>query len=116
MERFAPTFMIQIEGEQLSSDITQRITRFVYEDCEDQDDLLEITLEGGFDLVDNPLLQEGNIIKARWGYVDEWSNIKECILKEPEYDFSNVVPSETTTILWSTSLPIPRRRLYRPIP
>jgi len=95
-ERFAPTFLIQIEGEQLSSDITQRITHFVYEDCEDQNDLLELTLEGSLELVDDPLLQEGNIIKARWGYVDEgsltpWSDIKECVLKEPEYTFGDVV-------------------------
>ncbi|MBI5788693.1 MAG: phage late control D family protein [Candidatus Schekmanbacteria bacterium] len=90
-ERFAPTFLIQIEGEQLSSDITQKITNFVYEDCEDQDDLLEITLEGDITLADDPLLQEGNIISARWGYVDEWSDIKECVLKEPEYEFGDTV-------------------------
>jgi phage protein D len=90
-ERFAPTFLIQIEGEQLSSDITQHISRFVYEDCEDQDDLMELTLEGSLELVDDPLLQEGNVIKARWGYVDEWSDIKECVLKEPEYTFGDVV-------------------------
>ncbi len=90
-ERFAPTYLIQIEGEQLSSDITQKITNFIYEDCEDQDDLLEITLEGSLELVDDSLLQEGNTIKARWGYVDEWSDIKECILKEPEYEFGEVV-------------------------
>lgn len=91
MERFAPTFLIQIEGERLSGDLTQRITRFVYEDCEDQDDLLEISMEGDIDLVDDPLLQEGNLIKARWGYTDEWSDIKTCILKEPEYDFDETV-------------------------
>ncbi len=90
-ERFAPTFLIQIEGKQLSEDITQKITNFVYEDCEDQDDLLEITLEGNIALADAPLLQEGNLIRARWGYVDEWSDIKECILKEPEYEFGDTV-------------------------
>ncbi len=89
--RFAPTFVIQIDGKQLSHDITQQITRFSYEDCEDQDDLLELALEGDVDLTDISLLQEGNIIKARWGYVDGWSDIKECIIKELEYDFSETV-------------------------
>ena len=90
-ERFAPAFLVQIEGKELSKDITQLITHFVYEDCDDKDDLLEITLEGTVDLVDNPLLQEGNIIKAKWGYIDEWSERKECILKEPAYSFDNTV-------------------------
>jgi len=35
IDTFKPTFVIQIEGQTLSADITQEITSFVFEDNEE---------------------------------------------------------------------------------
>ena len=39
LDVFKPTFLIQIEGQELSLDITQAITSFVFEDNEEELDV-----------------------------------------------------------------------------
>jgi hypothetical protein len=46
IDTFKPTFLIQIEGQTLSADITQEITSFVFEDNEEELDVLELAVTG----------------------------------------------------------------------
>jgi len=71
LDTFKPTFLIQIEGDTLSKDITQEITEFVYEDHEEELDVMELSITNrNLQFTDDPLFQEGNEIVARFGYVD----------------------------------------------
>lgn len=83
-----PTFLIEIEGKGLSRDITQEITSFVYTDNESELDVLELFITNrNLQFVDDPLLQEGNEIAARFGYVNNLSPRKKAVIKEIDYDF-----------------------------
>lgn len=85
---FKPTFLIQIEGQQLSLDITQEISSFVFEDNEEKLDVMELTVANrGLQFTDDPLFQEGNEIVARFGYVGNLSPVKKAVIKEIDYDF-----------------------------
>ncbi len=87
-ERFAPTFIIEIEGHRLSKDITREITSFVFEDNEEELDVMEVSVTDRYlQFVDDPLFQEGNEIVARFGYVDNLSPKKIAVIKEIDYDF-----------------------------
>ena len=44
LDTFKPTFLIQIEGQDLSKDITQEITSFVFTDNEEELDVLELSV------------------------------------------------------------------------
>ena len=69
LDTFRPTFLIQIEGQDLSKDITQEITSFVFTDNEEELDVLELSVtDRNLQFVDDPLFQEGNEIVARFGY------------------------------------------------
>ena len=88
MEIYQPTFIIEIEGNRLSKDITHEITSFVFEDNEEELDVLELTVtDRNLQFVDNPLFQEGNEVVARFGYVDNLSPQKLAVIKEIDYDF-----------------------------
>jgi len=88
LDIFKPTFVIQIEGQQLSLDITQEITSFVFEDNEEELDVMELTVANrGLLFTDDPLFQEGNEIVARFGYVRNLSPVKKAVIKEIDYDF-----------------------------
>ena len=85
---FKPTFLIQIEGEVLSRDITHEITSFVFEDNEEELDVMELSITNrNLQFVDDPLFQEGNEIIARFGYVESLSNRKKAVIKDIDYDF-----------------------------
>lgn len=85
---FKPLFLIEIEGKSLSKDITQEITSFSYTDHEKELDVLELSITNrNLQFIDDELFQEGNEIKARFGYADQLSPIKKCLIKEIEYDF-----------------------------
>jgi uncharacterized protein len=89
-----PTFLVNIEGTALSRDVTQEILSFVFEDNEEESDLLEITFanrNGQF--TDDPLFQEGNVIAVKFGYVGEMSGLRKCVIKEIDYDFPVGVPT-----------------------
>ena len=45
LDTFKPTFLIQIEGQDLSKDITQEITSFVFTDNEEELDVLELSVK-----------------------------------------------------------------------
>lgn len=65
LDTFKPTFLIQIEGQDLSKDITQEITSFVFTDNEEELDVLELSVtDRNLQFVDDPLFQEGNEIVA----------------------------------------------------
>ncbi|OPZ83580.1 MAG: Phage late control gene D protein (GPD) [bacterium ADurb.Bin429] len=84
----APIVLLEIEGKRLSRDLTDRLVSFVYEDHETALDLLEVTLADPYLLfIDDPLLQEGNDIRARFGYADNLSPTKLGVIKEIGYDF-----------------------------
>lgn len=88
LDTFKPTFLIQIEGETLSKDITQEITEFAFEDHEKELDVLELSITNrNLQFTDDPLFQEGNEIVARFGYVDALSPRKTVVIKDIDYDF-----------------------------
>jgi phage protein D len=88
LDDYQPTFVIEIEGKRLSKDITHEITSFVFEDNEEEMDVMEITITDRYlQFVDDPLFQEGNEIAARFGYVDDLSPRKIAVIKEIDYDF-----------------------------
>jgi phage protein D len=88
LDTFKPTFLIQIEGQTLSADITQEITSFVFEDNEEELDVLELSITNrNLQFVDDPLFQEGNEIVARFGYVGNLSPRKKAVIKDIDYDF-----------------------------
>ncbi|MBP8132124.1 MAG: phage late control D family protein, partial [Candidatus Hydrogenedentes bacterium] len=88
LDVFKPTFLIQIEGQQLSLDITQEITSFVFEDNEEELDVMELTVANrGLLFTDDPLFQEGNEIVARFGYIGNLSPVKKAVIKEIDCDF-----------------------------
>ncbi len=88
LDTFKPTFLIQIEGQALSKDITQEITAFSFTDNEREMDVLELCVTNRIlQFVDDPLFQEGNEIVARFGYVGELSPRKKAVIKEIDYDF-----------------------------
>ena len=88
LDVFKPTFLIEIDGQSLSADITQEITSFVFEDNEEELDVMELAVtDRNLQFVDDPLFQEGNDISARFGYVDNLSPNKKAVIKEIDYDF-----------------------------
>ncbi len=69
IDTFQPTFLIQIEGQAFSADITGEITSFVFEDNEEELDVMELSVTNRhLRFVDDPLFHEGNEIVARFGY------------------------------------------------
>ncbi len=88
LNTFQPAFLIQIEGQALSTDITGEITSFVFEDNEEELDVMEVFVsDRRLHFVDDPLFQEGNEIVARFGYVDDLSPRKKAVIKDIDYDF-----------------------------
>ncbi len=88
LDTFKPIYLIQIEGQTLSKDITQEITSFSFMDNEDELDVLELTVTNrSLQFVDDPLFQEGNEIVARFGYVNDLSPHKKAVIKDIDYDF-----------------------------
>jgi phage protein D len=88
LDTFKPTFLIQIEGQDLSRDITQEITSFVFTDNEEELDVLELSItDRNLQFVDDPLFQEGNEIVVRFGYVGNLSPRKKAVIKDIDYDF-----------------------------
>ncbi|MHB1462007.1 MAG: phage late control D family protein [Armatimonadota bacterium] len=85
---YEPVFIIEIEGKRLSRDITSEICSFVFEDNEQEMDVMEITItDRNLQFVDDPLLQEGNEIVARFGYAGELSASKVAVIKDIDYNF-----------------------------
>lgn len=83
-----PTFIIEIEGKRLTKDITQEITSFVFEDNEEGLDVMEVSITDRYlQFVDDPLLQEGNEIVARFGYAGDLSSKRVAVIKEIDYEF-----------------------------
>ncbi|MHB1001982.1 MAG: phage late control D family protein [Armatimonadota bacterium] len=87
-EIYQSIFIIAIEGNRLSKDITHDITSFIFEDNEEELDVMDVTVTDRYlQFVDDPLFQEGNEIVARFGYVDNLSPKKVAVIKEIDYDF-----------------------------
>ncbi len=54
---FQPTFLVQIEGRELSADLSGEITSFVFEDNEEELDVLELSVsDRHLRFVDDPLI------------------------------------------------------------
>ncbi len=88
LDVYQPAFVIEIEGRRLSKDITHEITSFVFEDNEEEMDVMDVTItDRNLQLVDDPLFQEGNEIVARFGYTGDLSVRKAAVIKEIDYDF-----------------------------
>jgi phage protein D len=88
MTNNAPILLLEIEGNRLTLDMTSEIISFKYEDHEKEMDMLEVTITDPYlQLIDNPLLQEGKEIRARFGYVDDLSPTKIAVIKEIGYEF-----------------------------
>lgn len=96
LDTFRPTFLIQIEGQDLSKDITQEITSFVFTDNEEELDVLELSVtDRNLQFVDDPLFQEGNEIVARFGYVGNLSPRKKDVV---EHKANNASTPERTAL------------------
>ena len=88
IETYAPTFIVEIGGQELPEDISAHIERFAYEENEKQMDELSITItKGDLSYVDHPMLQEGKEVRVRWGYVGNMSDVRTCTIKEINYSF-----------------------------
>lgn len=88
IDDYQPAFVIEIEGKRLSKDITHEITSFTFEDNEEEMDVMEVSItDRNLQFVDDPLVQEGNEIVARFGYADDLSARKVAVIKEIDYDF-----------------------------
>ena len=83
IDTYAPVFIVEIGGQNLPEDISAHIESFSYEEDEKQMDELHITItKADLSFVDNPLLQEGKEIRARWGYLGNLSEVRTCTIKE----------------------------------
>jgi len=103
-DTFKPTFLIQIEGQTLSADITQEITSFVFEDNEEELDVLELSVTNrNLQFVDDPLFQEGNEIVALFGYVDNLSPRKKAVIKV--YDKGFKLAGKENQKVWKKPVP-----------
>ena len=88
IETYAPTFIVEIVGQELPEDISAHVETFAYEENEKQMDELTLTItKGDLSFVDHPMLQEGKEIRARWGYVGNMSDVRTCTIKEINYSF-----------------------------
>ena len=88
VDTYAPVFIIEIDGKELSEDISSHVERFSYDDDEEKMDELKLTItDTDFSFVDNAQLQEGKEIKARWGYLGNLSEQRICTIKEINYAF-----------------------------
>ena len=88
IETYAPTFIVEIGGQELPEDISAHIESFSYEENEKQMDALNITItKGDLSYVDHPMLQEGKEVRVRWGYVGNLSEVRTCTIKEINYSF-----------------------------
>jgi len=93
----SPIILLEISGTRLSPEFTAELLAFSYEDHEMEMDLMEVMLADPYlQFIDNPLLQEGNEIRARFGYADNLSPTKVAVIKEISYDFPEAgVPTIT---------------------
>ena len=93
----APIVLLEISRRRLTLELTGDLISFTYEDHESELDLMEITLADPYlQHIDDPLLQEGNEIRVRFGYADNLSPTKVAVIKEIGYDFpENGVPTIT---------------------
>ncbi|MDR1977939.1 MAG: hypothetical protein LBQ42_04320 [Synergistaceae bacterium] len=89
MDTYAPIFIVEIDGKELSEDISQHIEDFSYEDHDEKMDQLCIRIaDAEMSFVDHPQLQEGKDVRARWGYLGNLSELRICTVKEIKYDFN----------------------------
>ena len=59
VDTYAPVFIIEIDGKELSEDISSHVERFSYDDDEEKMDELKLTItDTDFSFVDNAQLQE----------------------------------------------------------
>lgn len=95
LDIFKPTFLIQIEGQELSLDITQEITSFIFEDNEEELDVMELVVANReLRFTDDSLFQEGNEVAAQLGMWGICRRINagglrkaSVVIKEIDYDF-----------------------------
>ena len=86
---FAPMFIVEIGGVEVPEDISSHIESFSYEENEKEMDELKLTItKGDLAFIDNPMLQEGQEIRVRWGYLGNLSDLRTCTIKAINYSFS----------------------------
>ena len=89
MNTYAPMFIVEIDGKQLSEDISSHIEDFSYEDHDEKMDQLCIRItDVDMTFINHSQLQEGKEIRARWGYLGNLSEARVCTIKEIKYDFN----------------------------
>ena len=88
MNAYEPMFIVELAGQNLPEDISDKVESFGYEDHEDKMDELTLTIADlDISYCDHPMLQEGKEIRARWGYAGNLSETRECTIKEISYSF-----------------------------
>ena len=69
---FQPTFLVQIERQAMSPDISGEIPSFVFEDTGEELDVMEVVVsDRHLRFMGDTLFQEGNGIVARFGSVND---------------------------------------------
>lgn len=88
MRAYDPVYYITIDGQKLPKDISDHVTAFTYEDTADKMDELRLTiLDPDLTHIDDPFLQEGKEICARWGYAGDLTDTRRCTIKEIDYTY-----------------------------
>jgi len=86
---YAPIFIVEIGGVEVPENISSHIESFSYEENEKEMDELKLTItKGDLAFIDNPMLQEGKEIRARWGYLGNLSDVRTCTIKAINYSYS----------------------------
>ncbi|MDR2523402.1 MAG: hypothetical protein LBC93_06865 [Synergistaceae bacterium] len=89
VDTYAPVRYITLAGQELPRNLSDDVLGFSYEDTDSEMDELKLTIQDKHcAYIDDPLLQEGREIRARWGYLGSLSDTRICTIKEIDYDFS----------------------------
>lgn len=91
---FGPRFFIEADGE-IATDIAAAVTKLEYKDDEKNSDQLTITVENrGLRFTDDPRFREGVRLRVRWGYANDLSASRQCVMARAKPSFpSNGVPT-----------------------
>jgi phage protein D len=84
--RTEPTFFVRVLTDAKGTqrvDLSERVLSFSYEDCENQVDKLELTVNN-WDLsaFDDPVWKKGNILEVAWGYPGDMSPTRQVVIQK----------------------------------
>lgn len=82
---YDPFYIIKIDGKNISKDLTERILKFEFEDTDEKDNILTLTLDNNdLQLTDDPVLSEGGVITFKYGYLNRPTKFHTAKIKDVE--------------------------------